>query len=653
MITLESVREYMRDQLEADRAKQAVKVSGASIEEALGQAAIELGMPVKHLEYEIVEQGTKGVLGVGRKDWIILAYPWAAKSESAGESAGEQGAAEGKAEEVVADKNAEVFVRLTSEGVFLKVTKPSGGGSRVQERRALEKLSLRGVTNFDSGLVSKVIRHADGEYIKIGDYQFNPVNQSTMSVDITDMEMKAYITVTPPGPGGADLSFDEIRGLLHSGGVVHGIDDEAIRRLIDYPSYNERVQVAEGTKPENGADAEILYNFNLYREEVQLKEKNGRVDFRELNLVENVEAGQILATKKPPEEGVAGRTVTGKTLPAKPGKKVQIEIGKNVKLSDDGMSAVSTINGQVLLIGGKINVEPIYTVEGDVNFKTGNILFLGTVFVKGNVEDGFTVKAAGNIEVMGSVGKCVLDAEGEIIVHQGILGKNEGKVRAGSNLFAKFIENARVEVDENVLVSDGIIHSFVDANKRILCQGKRASIVGGRLRAANEIHAKTLGSVAGTETILEVGIDPKRKEKLSQALHRRGQLEKELEELVRNISTLENLKKVQRDFPEDKQKNLAELNDKRSEILQELEEINGVTAEINTYLQTIKVSGKVSASDRVFPGVKIFIKNESLIVRNEFKSVTFCLEEKEIRMTKYEPMDQIFSRRLAHAPSSH
>ena len=69
MITLESVREYMRDQLEADRAKQAVKVSGASIEEALGQAAIELGIPVKRLEYEVVEEGTKGVLGVGRKGW--------------------------------------------------------------------------------------------------------------------------------------------------------------------------------------------------------------------------------------------------------------------------------------------------------------------------------------------------------------------------------------------------------------------------------------------------------------------------------------------------------------------------------------------------------------------------------------------------------
>jgi uncharacterized protein (DUF342 family) len=652
MITLESVREYMRSELQADRARQAVKVSGATVEEALKQAAIELVIPVRHLEYEIVEAGSRGMLGVGKKDWVILAYPAASKGV-AKRAEGAQGAVEKEEAKAVPDKDGEVFVRLSSEGVFLKVTKPSGRGARVPERRATEKLSLRGITSYDDALVANVVRHADGEYIKVGDYQFNPVSQSTMSVDITDMEMRAYMTVTPPGPGGADLSFQEIRGLLQSAGVVHGIKDEVIHTFIDYPDYNEKVLVAEGIKPQNGADAKIVYNFNVHRDEVQLKEKNGRVDFRELNLVENVEAGQILATKKPPEEGVAGRSVTGKSLPAKPGKNIQIEIGKNVKLSEDGMSAVSTINGQVLLVAGKINVEPVYTVEGDVNFKTGNILFLGTVIVKGNVEDGFTIKAAGNIEVMGSVGKCILDAEGEIIVHQGILGKSEGNVRAGSNVVAKFIENARVEAEENVLVSDGIIHSFVDANKRILCQGKRASIVGGRLRAATEIHAKTLGSVAGTETILEVGIDPKRKEKLSLALKRKEELEKELEELVRNISTLENLKKVQRNFPEDKQKNLEELNDKRSEALRELEQINGVISEIHNYLQSIKVSGKVSASDRVFPGVKIFIKNESLIIRNEFKIVTFCLEDKEIRMVKYEPMDQAFSRRLAHASSAH
>jgi uncharacterized protein (DUF342 family) len=472
-------------------------------------------------------------------------------------------------------------------------------------------------------------------------------------VEITDGEMKAHMTVTAPGPGGAELMYEEIRSLLRGEGVVHGFLEDAIHSFVDYPMYNQRILVAEGTRPVNGADAEILYNFDAHHERVELKEKNGRVDFKELNLVENVEAGQIVARKKPREEGVHGMTVTGRTLPAKPGQDVAIEVGKNVKLSEDGMNAIAAIDGQVLLVAGRVNVEPIYTVEGDVNLKTGNILFLGTVFIKGNVEDGFTVKAAGNIEVMGSVGKCTLDAEGEVIVHQGILGKNEGLIRAGKNVAAKFIEHARVEAEENVLASDGIIHSRVDANRRIICHGKRAAIVGGRLRASEEIHAKSLGSVAGTETIVEVGFDPRKKEQLAKATGRKQELEKTLEELIRNISTLENLRKVQRELPEEKLRSLGELNEQRSILLAELEGLNQEIAGLSAEMAAQKNAGKVSASDRVFPGVKIFIKSENLTVRNEFRNVTFLLQDKEIRMSKYEPLEPALARRFGYASSTY
>jgi len=412
--------------------------------------------------------------------------------------------------------------------------------------------------------------------------------------------------------------------------------------------------VAEGTRARDGADARIEYNFRMERDAVALREKDGRVDFKDISRVENVVAGQLLARKVPAEQGQPGRTVTGTVIPATKGKDCDVTIGKNVKLSEDGSTAMAMINGQVLLVAGRVSVEPIYTVEGDVNLKTGNILFLGTVFVKGSVEDGFTVKAAGNIEVMGSVGKCTLDAEGDIIVHQGILGKSEGRVHAGANLVSKFIEHSRVEAEQNVLVSDGIIHSFVDANQRVICQGRRASIVGGRVRATEEIHAKALGSVAGTETILEVGLDPRRKEQLSLALARRAELEKQLEELERNLRTLENLKKVLPSLPEDKAKDLAALSDARSKALAELETTNATVQEIDAYLAGLKLTGKVSASDRVFPGVKIFIRNESLTVRNEFKKVTFCLEGKEVRVTRYEALAPELVRGMeSHGAAAH
>jgi len=647
MTDLPSLREYCRDRLEEDRAQKSIRVSAPSLDEALGQASIELGCPVKKLEYEVIEKGSRGTLGLGRKDWTVLAYPKAEeKTPGAGEAADVAGFGLAAEQKVVRDRPGEVVVRLTQEGAFLKVTKPTGSGARATERMALEKLSQRSIYRYDTALVAKVVKYADGDFIRVGEYDYNPANQSLLSADITDQDMKAFISVTQPGPGGPDLSLEEIKSILESNGVVYGIKEEVIQQFVDFPRYNEKILVAEGTEAVNGKDARILYNFNPDHSQLQLKEKNGRVDFKELNLVDNVEAGQILAKKLPPQEGTQGSTVLGRVSYPKPGKDVVIGIGKNVKLGEDGSTAIATINGQVLLLGGKINVEPIYTVQGDVNFRTGNILFLGTVVVRGNVEDGFSVKAAGNIEILGSVGKCDLDCEGEIIVHQGIMGKNGGRVRSGANVVAKFIEHAKVEAEENVLVSDGIIHSVVDANRSILCQGRRASIVGGRLRAAEEINAKTLGSVAGTETILEVGIDPMRRERLSQCTSRREAIMRELEEVERNINTLENLKKVLRNLPEEKLKSLQECNDKRSTLLQELEEINKEIGELNAYLATLKLNGKVSASDRVYPGVKIFVKNESLVVRNEFKKVTFYLVGKEVRMTKYEPIAEELAKRF-------
>ena len=39
------------------------------------EAAIELGLPLKKIEYELLEQGSRGVLGVGKKPFALIAYP--------------------------------------------------------------------------------------------------------------------------------------------------------------------------------------------------------------------------------------------------------------------------------------------------------------------------------------------------------------------------------------------------------------------------------------------------------------------------------------------------------------------------------------------------------------------------------------------------
>jgi uncharacterized protein len=647
-ISLDDLQQYMRRQSEEDKKNKTVTVEAESIPEALKKASIELGLALRSLEYEVVARGSPGTAGIGRKPWKLHVYE---RSREVKTSAEEEAEAQQEAERAAQasqkpkDVPGEAFVRISSDGAFLRVTRPQGRGARVSDVMALEKLSLRGVANYDASLVSRVVKHADGEFIQVGDIRYNPANDATVSVDITDGEMKAVAVLTEPGQGGADISAEYVRSFLQSNGIVHGIREDVLAEIESSPRYGRPIVAAEGAKAHDGADAHVVYNFKVERDAVTLREKDGRVDFKDISRVENVVAGQLLARKVPAEPGQPGETVTGKTIAATKGKDCDLAIGKNVKLSEDGLSVVAEINGQVLLLGGKINVEPIYTIPGDVNLHTGNILFLGTVMVKGNVEDGFSVKAAGNIEVFGSVGKCLIDAEGDIIVHQGIAAKTEGKVRCGKSLYSKFIEHAHVDAGEYVVVTDGIVHSYVDANKMILCQGKRAQIVGGRLRASEEINSKILGSVAGTETLLEVGYDPRSKERLVALDETKKTAEKTLEEVDLNIKTLENLLRVQKRLPPEKAQYLKEQSEKRSELLRQLEEATHEIGRINAHLSSLNTIGKISASERVFPGVKLAIKNATLPVRTEFKFVTFFLQGGEVKVTKYEAFDEELMRR--------
>ena len=646
---IDEIAELMRRYLDEDGSKKSIVVEGPSLDDALADAAVQLGLPVRRLEYEVLEKGNPGVLGVGRKAWKLKAYPSAEKHEVAA-PVSEETAEDGMptaAATVIKDRDGECFVRLSPDGALLKVSSPLGKGKKAQERQAIDKLHARAVRDYDESLIKEVVKQASGDYVRVGEYISNPANDALITIDIADQEMHAYVTLSPPGPGGSDLSMDAVLAFLRNNRVINGVLEDALQELEDRPRYKEPVLVAEGARPQNGHDACVQFNFETDKTKYRLREAaDGRVNFKELGLIQNVVAGQPLARKLPPESGQTGRTVTGKVIPARNGKDIPSPLGRNVHMADDGTTIIADINGQVIFLGGKINVEEIFTIPGDVDLKTGNIMFLGTVVVQGNVEDGFSVKASGNVEVHGNVGKCEIVAEGDIVVHQGITGKSGGVVQAGKSIWAKFIENAHVEAGENVIVSDGLINSTVVANKKIICQGKRAAIVGGWYRACEEINAKTLGSpVGGAETTLEVGYDPKSKEKMDQLQAQAYRIKREVEELDKNIATLNIIKKQKKEFPEDKEAILQDYLIRREEKVQELRALAKEAEAIQVYLAGLKTKGRISASGRIYPGVKLVIKDVKEEVKNEQKAMTFYLENQMLRTTKYEePEDEILKR---------
>lgn len=643
-IGLDAIRELMRRYLDEDGDRRSVIAEGPSLEEALKSAAVQLDCAVARLEYELLERGNPGVAGIGRKAWKINAYEVSQKKkvEKPVEPAvGEDLGMPRDFQEQPKDMDGDAFVRLAPEGALLKVRPPLGRGKKASEKTAIERLHARAVHDFDEQLVKETVKAADGRWVRVGSFVSNPAADALLSVDIGAQDMEAHVVLTPPQPGGCDLSRDIILSYLRSNKVVFGVIEDALTSLEERPVYKEPVLVAQGQKVVNGDDARIQYLFETDRSKVRLEEKNGKVDYKELNLVQNVVEGQALARKVAAKQGIPGRTVTGKVLPARNGKDVPLPLGKNVKASEDGLTVIATVNGEATFIGGKINVETVFTITGDVDLKTGNQFFLGTIVVNGNVADGFSIKATGNIEVRGGVGRAELSAEGDIIIHQGIAGKNTGTITAGKNLWAKFIENAKVYAGENVIVTQNIANSEITAEKRIMAVGgKHSAIIGGRYRACEEINAKTIGSLTGgAETILEVGSDPKSKARLEELDGKLRLLSKQLEELDKNIYTLNETKKQKKTLSEEKEAVLQELERKRDETSMEERGIKAEYDSIQAYLNNLKVRGKVSVSGKIYPGSKVIIRDIREDIKNEYKGLTFYLDNMMIKTTRYEELD--------------
>ena len=654
MIHFEQIQEQMKEQYEKDSNRFFVETTGATLDEAIENAAAELGLRSSLINYEILQKGASGFFVLNPKEWKIRAYEVqkVKKGNSSIETADETGSEEIKPEDVNKDGIASVF--CAPDGVFLKVTPPIGNGRQITIVDVVEKIRDRNLPVPADDVLKPIIKQCAEEYVRIAPYEYIPGNDALMSVEITDDEMKAYLFVSPPMPGGADVSADMIITFLSNNRVISGVNEKRVKQFQDNPIYRENYLIAEGIAPQKGNDAKILYNFEIDNTQVRLKEaQNGQINFRELNLIQNVIEGQPLAQKIPAEEGKSGRTVTGKYLPASAGKDVELQLGKNTRLAEDNLTVVAETNGQVLLIKNKINVEPIMTIEGDLSLKTGNIQFLGTVYIKGNVPDGYSVKAAGNIEVKGTVGKAVLDAEGDIVVSQGIAGKEGGHIRAGKSIWSKFIQNIEmVEAGDCVIVSDGILNSKIIANHKVICRGKRADIIGSQVTACDGVYARNLGSPAGgTDTVVSVGFDPRSKERLTDLEKKLIAAEKNLAALKLDMQSLENQKKVLKDLGEEKETLLKKKKQERYIAETEIKEMRTEIEHIREYLAALKVDGRVSISGNVFTGARVIIKDIIEDVRVDCKATTFFLQNGLVRYGPY--VDYTNDEDVKRAPSGY
>ena len=427
----------------------------------------------------------------------------------------------------------------------------------------------------------------------------------------------------------------DLEQFLLSHHIRYGIQHDVLERIsghIHEYQYS-RVPVAMGTEPVHGTNGVIDFRTMTKQHEQArpLETSDGKVDFKEINRINNVKKGQLLATRTSPKPGVPGTTVTGEDIPFKPGKEAKFKIGKNVVVNPEETAMYAAIDGVMTVTEkGKINVFPVYEINGDVDYSSGNIDFVGTVVIRGNVLSGFRVKSAGDIRVTGFVEGAELEAGGSIQISGGIIGYGKGLIKAGQNVASAFVQDGSIIAGGDVTISQSIMHSNVQAGQNVICNGTKGLIVGGTIQAGEKVIARTVGNSMSTATVIEVGVLPELRNEMAELRKELRVLSEKMDKTDKALFLLNQLAATGQ-LTSDKLALRIKLNATQKSNISEQSEIKDRILEIERTLEDTN-RAKVDIIKSVYGGTKIVIGRYSRFIKDQTQRMSFYYQEGDIVM---------------------
>ena len=324
---------------------------------------------------------------------------------------------------------------------------------------------------------------------------------------VTNDRLTAWVFAYPPVGGGKELDRGMLAKALGEKQVTYGIDNALLDALPGRPDRYFRLYIAaRGKAAGHGKDGRIIDMFSRRPEQKLVVDEFNRVDYASVSFIQNAEEGDTICRIIAPTKGEEGKTVLGQDLPARDGKPAAVPKGRNTALNEQGDALVATKTGHVEFNGRTFQVKPVMDIDGNVDYSTGHINFLGDVHVHvhGDICTGFTVRAMGNITVDGVVEAAEVEAGGDLIMIKGAQGDNRAVLRASHSIFAKYLENCCVYAMEG-LHADCIINCDVYCDGLVEVRSGRGTIIGGSIRAAHEVSAEVIGSRSECHTDVVLG----------------------------------------------------------------------------------------------------------------------------------------------------
>lgn len=446
-----------------------------------------------------------------------------------------------------------------------------------------------------------------------------------IQVLISEDCMECQICLDKPEDNEEIYEVGDIVEFLISKGVVFGIDERKIQKILEEGVYDTYVTVAVGEKAIEGRDGYYLYTFDTNPNKKPRLREDGTVDYLNLNLFQTVSKGDLIARYFAKIDGEDGTNVLGQKIVVKKGKHLSPLRGKGFFTSEDCMEYYALYDGKVEVANGCINVTQTSMLPGNVDLNSGNLDVKGDLDIMGNVITGMVVKASGNVTIGGLVEGASIIAGKNVLIKGGILGGGKAKVVAGGNIFAQFIENAIIESGDCVQ-ANSVVNSIVTAYNDINIFGKTSSIIGGSLKANRMVRTRCIGSIGQITTRINVGMESSEIASLKYKEMKRKEIEGELHKVETAINMM---------------KNMSEQKEMLMMLTRTKIDRNAMLTNLNKEIEDLRIRMKLAAKAEViaetmaYQGTIVSIDGIVLKLDNDYEKISFIRKKDKILTRMY------------------
>lgn len=445
--------------------------------------------------------------------------------------------------------------------------------------------------------------------------------------------------------GGETPAYFEILDVLQQQLIVYGIDDQGIQEFLaglDNMSPGQRATcvVANGQPAENGRNSrfEPLISHQSQMEfSPEYKGLSDKIELRKSKKIFTVSEGTNLMMKHPATNGKPGMDVYGKEVLPTSGIDLEFTVYPGSRINPNEPNFLEASHGGMPRIYyDGVSVLNTLTVDS-VDSRTGDIVFDGNLEVRGDVLAGMQVQVTGNITVFGTVEDAEIEAGGDIVVKNGIIGKDredeefscrltaQGKI---SGIFAQYV---RLEADDDIKFQQHVYHSVVYTRGRLVVGDnvhRVGTVMGGLIFADKGLTAVHIGNKSGVNTRIEVFPDFR---KIGKAIFI---TEEELAKQEGLLASALDVEKKVLMLPKRAQKQSV-VQKVTATVTHYQTKVNVLRMTIKRYKQRLEKEGinnTVHCYGRIYPGTEIHMGESKLVVQNEHAGKKFNLINRRIRV---------------------